>query len=719
MELARTVAERPPIAARLAKQAVLAAEETALSRRPRERAPPLRAGDGDRGPGRGDAGLPREARAEVRGQVSVDERRAGRRRRRRHDGRRDRPDRGARRLRDAPARPGPRRRWKPGIERLRERPRRRARRRACGARRKPTRRAAASAPPRSLGDLGECDLVIEAAPEDLELKRELFAALAEACGPEAILASNTSSLPVTAIAAEVAAPRARRRHALLQPAGADEAGRGGRHRATPREAALEATTEVGRRMGRTPIRAKDSPGFIANRLARPFTLESLRMLAEGVADARDDRPRLPARRRLPHGPVRADRPDRPRRQPQRRPLLLRPGRRARALAPERDPGADGRRGPARAARAAAASTPTATAPAPRAPIPTCGIEAPTLDPAELAKIDPAARRRSSPAWSPRSPTRRPSRSKRRSARPPTWTRRCGSASTGRAARSSSTELIGAERAVDLLEELRSRARRRLPARRRARGAERRAQPATEHTAPNREALIAAADDATSRRRAAASSPPSTRRGSRTRTGRTVWELRVLRLPRRRAARRPPTRASGASRQPEPHRRPLRAGAGLLPAARLRPLEHARGRGRRGDRRDRPAGLGRDRRGGAGALPRAPRRAPGHRPDLHPQPRRPLRRRQGRRLRRRRSRPARIPVLAPAGFLHHAVSENVFAGTAMGRRAGYMYGALLERGADGQLGSGLGQTTSLGTITLIPPTSRSPRPARRRPSTGCG
>ena len=63
----------------------------------------------------------------------------------------------------------------------------------------------------------------------------------------------------------------------------------------------------------------------------------------------------------------------------------------------------------------------------------------------------------------------------------------------------------------------------------------------------------------------------------------------------------------------------------------------------------------------------------------------------------------LPILAPAGFLHHAVSENVFAGTAMGRRAGYMYGALLERGPDGQLGSGLGQTTSLGTITLVPPT----------------
>jgi alkyl sulfatase BDS1-like metallo-beta-lactamase superfamily hydrolase len=62
----------------------------------------------------------------------------------------------------------------------------------------------------------------------------------------------------------------------------------------------------------------------------------------------------------------------------------------------------------------------------------------------------------------------------------------------------------------------------------------------------------------------------------------------------------------------------------------------------------------------------------------------------------------IPVIAPAGFLHHAVSENVFAGTAMGRRAGYMYGALLGRGADGQVGSGLGMTTSLGALTLIPP-----------------
>jgi 3-hydroxybutyryl-CoA dehydrogenase len=136
----------------------------------------------------------------------------------------------------------------------------------------------------SLEDLCECDLVIEAAPEDLGLKRRLFASLADACGEHSILASNTSSLPITAIAAEV--PRRERvvgMHFFNPPAlmklvevvaTADSAAE-----------ALDATTEVGKRMGRTPIRAKDSPGFIANRLARPFTLESLRMLAEGIAEA--------------------------------------------------------------------------------------------------------------------------------------------------------------------------------------------------------------------------------------------------------------------------------------------------------------------------------------------------------------------------------------------------------------------------------------------------
>ncbi|WP_426595606.1 alkyl/aryl-sulfatase [Cellulomonas sp. McL0617] len=63
----------------------------------------------------------------------------------------------------------------------------------------------------------------------------------------------------------------------------------------------------------------------------------------------------------------------------------------------------------------------------------------------------------------------------------------------------------------------------------------------------------------------------------------------------------------------------------------------------------------------------------------------------------------VKVFAPEGFTEHAISENVYAGTAMGRRAGYMYGAALSRGPEGGVGAGLGQTTSTGTVTLIEPT----------------
>ncbi|WP_083871539.1 alkyl/aryl-sulfatase [Nocardia aobensis] len=65
---------------------------------------------------------------------------------------------------------------------------------------------------------------------------------------------------------------------------------------------------------------------------------------------------------------------------------------------------------------------------------------------------------------------------------------------------------------------------------------------------------------------------------------------------------------------------------------------------------------------------------------------------------------RCPILAPAGFVEHAVEENVYAGTAMARRAAYMYGAALGRGPQGAVGAGLGPTTSTGTPTLITPTT---------------
>jgi alkyl sulfatase BDS1-like metallo-beta-lactamase superfamily hydrolase len=65
---------------------------------------------------------------------------------------------------------------------------------------------------------------------------------------------------------------------------------------------------------------------------------------------------------------------------------------------------------------------------------------------------------------------------------------------------------------------------------------------------------------------------------------------------------------------------------------------------------------------------------------------------------------KVKIYAPEGFLDAAVSENVMAGTAMSRRASYMYGNLLRADPKGQVGAGLGTTTSAGTVTLIPPTN---------------
>ena len=63
----------------------------------------------------------------------------------------------------------------------------------------------------------------------------------------------------------------------------------------------------------------------------------------------------------------------------------------------------------------------------------------------------------------------------------------------------------------------------------------------------------------------------------------------------------------------------------------------------------------------------------------------------------------IPIVAPEHFVEHALSENIYAGTAMTRRATYMYGALLPKGPEGQVTAGLGPTTSVGTVGLVPPT----------------
>ena len=134
-----------------------------------------------------------------------------------------------------------------------------------------------------LEGLAGSELVIEAAPEDLELKRKLFRDLAEICGDDAVLATNTSSIPVSEIAAGVPRPeRVCGMHFFNPPPLMKLVEVVAGEKTT--EAALRTATEAAKAMDREPVRAADAPGFIVNRCNRPFALEALRMLGERVAD---------------------------------------------------------------------------------------------------------------------------------------------------------------------------------------------------------------------------------------------------------------------------------------------------------------------------------------------------------------------------------------------------------------------------------------------------
>jgi 3-hydroxybutyryl-CoA dehydrogenase len=138
-------------------------------------------------------------------------------------------------------------------------------------------------PAADLQQLAQCELIIEAVPESLQLKHELFAALSEIVSPQCVLASNTSSLLVTAIAAAAKNPeRVVGMHffnpapvmRLLEVVAGVESG----------DAALALADATGEAMGKTVIRATDGPGFLVNRCNRPFGLEALRLLQERIAD---------------------------------------------------------------------------------------------------------------------------------------------------------------------------------------------------------------------------------------------------------------------------------------------------------------------------------------------------------------------------------------------------------------------------------------------------
>jgi 3-hydroxybutyryl-CoA dehydrogenase len=137
-------------------------------------------------------------------------------------------------------------------------------------------------PAAEMSALADADIVVEAAPESLELKRELYARMAGVVREDCVLASNTSSLSVTEIAAGVPGPERVVGMHFFNPAPVMKLVEvvAGEHSGEP---ALERTRELGRAMGRHVIDAADMPGFLVNRCNRPFALEGLRVVEEGLA----------------------------------------------------------------------------------------------------------------------------------------------------------------------------------------------------------------------------------------------------------------------------------------------------------------------------------------------------------------------------------------------------------------------------------------------------
>ncbi len=137
-------------------------------------------------------------------------------------------------------------------------------------------------PAAALEGLEGCDFVLEAAPERLDLKRELFQSLSSICGPEAVIATNTSSIPVTFIASAAAEPANVVGMHFFNPAalmrlvevipGIDTS-----------DGTVAAARALGEAMGKRVIIAADGPGFLVNRCGRPFYTEALRLLQERVA----------------------------------------------------------------------------------------------------------------------------------------------------------------------------------------------------------------------------------------------------------------------------------------------------------------------------------------------------------------------------------------------------------------------------------------------------
>jgi 3-hydroxybutyryl-CoA dehydrogenase len=149
----------------------------------------------------------------------------------------------------------------------------------------------------------QADLVMEAAPEDLQLKKELFARISKAARPETILASNTSSLPITAIAAAARGPERVIGLHFFNPVPAMkllEIVQGER----THPMVVTAARAVGARLGKEVVVVRDAPGFATSRLGIALAMEAIRMLEEGVASAADIDQGMVLGYRHPMGPLR-------------------------------------------------------------------------------------------------------------------------------------------------------------------------------------------------------------------------------------------------------------------------------------------------------------------------------------------------------------------------------------------------------------------------------
>jgi len=160
-----------------------------------------------------------------------------------------------------------------------------------------------SAAPADLAEAArDMDLVVEAVPERMELKRSIFEVLGAAAPAHAILGTNTSSLPVTGIAQASGHPERVIGMHFFNPVHLMKLLEIVKTEQTSAEV-VAATKEVGERFGKTCVVVKDSPGFATSRLGLVLGLEAIRMVEEGVASAKDIDTALELGYRHPMGPL--------------------------------------------------------------------------------------------------------------------------------------------------------------------------------------------------------------------------------------------------------------------------------------------------------------------------------------------------------------------------------------------------------------------------------